>query len=313
MPRVFLSLALVVFVASLARADSLQASLGGTDVPLSHAEFALLDALKRSRPEETETQTRPVVGIDNTVQFVFGMPDPTAICTPFEGCDIRLEPGELVREASMADRRWQVDILFEGEAPNETPHVVIYPQDIGLKATLIIPTNRRTYHINLISRAASDNAATTQKLSFIYPENVRARFAAARMQQEQARASQKPQLSAPVPQPGEGAPTSRMSTAVFAYELGGRAPWKPIRVFNDGERTMIDFPSSVRHTELPTLLILRTEGDLFHDDELVQVNTSYDPTRLRMTVDCIFDRAVLIAGVGHNQVRVNITRLPSAR
>jgi type IV secretion system protein VirB9 len=102
-----------------------------------------------------------------------------------------------------------------------------------------------------------------------------------------------------------------MSAAVFAYELHGRAPWKPVRVFNDGERTMIDFPGSVRHTELPTLLVLRTEGDLFHDDELVQVNTSYDPTRLRMTVDCVFDRAVLIAGVGHNQVRVKITRLPS--
>jgi type IV secretion system protein TrbG len=296
MPRVWLSLALLVFVARLARADSLEASLGGEDMPLSRAELALLDALRRSHPEETETQTRPVVGIDNTVQFVFGMPDPTAICTPFEGCDIRLEPGELVREASMADRRWQVDVLFEGEAPNETPHIVIYPQDLGLKATLIIPTNRRTYHINLISRAASDNAATTQKISFIYPEDVRTRFASARMRQEQARASQTPRLLAPVPHPGETAPTSSMSAAVFAYELHGRAPWKPVRVFNDGERTMIDFPGSVRHTELPTLLVLRTEGDLFHDDELVQVNTSYDPTRLRMTVDCVFD-----------------TRLPSRR
>ena len=313
MPRFWLLLALLLLGAPLARADSLEESLGGGDMPLSRAELALLDALKRSRPEETETQTRPVVGIDNTVQFVFGMPDPTAICTPFEGCDIRLEPGELVREASMADRRWQVDILFEGEAPNETPHVVVYPQDIGLKATLTIPTNRRTYHFNLISRAASDNAATTQKISFLYPADVRTRFSAARMQQEQARASQMARLSAPAPQPSESAPGSSISAAVFAYELRGRAPWKPVRVFNDGERTMIDFPSSVRHTELPTLLILRTEGDLFHDDELVQVNTSYDPTRLRMTVDCVFDRAVLIAGVGHNQVRVKITRLPSKR
>lgn len=312
MSRSWLSLVLVVLAVPVAHADALETSLGGTEPTLSRAELALLDALKRNRPEDSETQTRPVVGLDNTVQFVFGMPDPTAICTPFEGCDIRLEPGEIVREASMADRRWQVDILFEGEAPHETPHVVIYPHDIGFKATLTIPTNRRTYHIHLISRSASDGEPTTSKISFVYPENIRTRFAAARVRQELARANTQ-MAQMPTPPPTGSVASPSISSAVFAYELQGRAPWKPIRVFNDGERTMIDFPSAVRHTELPTLLVLRTEGDLFHDDELVQVNTSYDPARLRITVDCVFDRAVMIAGVGRNQVRVKITRLPSPR
>ncbi len=311
MTRLCLSLVLIFVASPVAQADPLEASLGGKDPSLSRDELALLDALKRNRPEDTETQTRPVVGLDNTVQFVFGMPDPTAICTPFEGCDIRLEPGELVHEASMADRRWQVDILFEGEAPLETPHVAIYPQDIGLKANLIIPTNRRTYHIRLISRAAAEDAPTTPKISFLYPEDIRSRFAAARARQEHARASVR--AAQTLNRPAEAPTLPSISTAVFAYELRGRAPWKPLRVFNDGERTMIDFPPAVRNTELPSFLVLRTEGDLFHDDELVQVNTSYDPARLRMTVDCVFDRAVLIAGVGRNQVRVEITRLPANR
>jgi type IV secretion system protein VirB9 len=315
MPRVWplliAMLALHAPVRVVAHADPLEGALGGNDQPPTRAELALLDALKRNRPEDTETQTRPVVALDNTVQFVFGMPDPTAICTPFEGCDLRLEPGELVREASMADRRWQVDILFEGEAPNEVPHVVIYPHDIGLAAKLIIPTNRRTYHINLISRSASENAATTPKIAFLYPEDIHSRFASARAWQQHARVAN--QTRTPPSQPTAAPTKHSIASVVFAYSLTGRAPWKPLRVFNDGAITLIDFPSAVRHTELPSLLVVRSDGDLLHEEELVMVNTDYDPEKRRMTVYSVFDRAYLIAGVGHNKVSVEITRLPSTR
>jgi type IV secretion system protein VirB9 len=312
MGRIWLSIALVALATPIAHADPLEASLGGNEPILSRDQLTLLEALKRNRPEDTETQTRPVVSLDNTVQYVFGTADPTAICTPFDGCDIQLEAGEIVHEASMADRRWQVDVLFEGEAPRETPHVAIYPQDIGLKATLVVTTNRRTYHIRLISRAASDNTPTTTKISFIYPEDIRDRFAAARARQEQSHAAARPAATM-TPPPTKAPTAARLTTAVFAYALDGRAPWKPVRVYNDGERTMIDFPDAVRNTELPSLLILRTEGDIFNDDELVLVNTHYDQSLLRMTVDCVFDRAVLVAGVGGNQVRIKIRRLPPHR
>lgn len=98
-----------------------------------------------------------------------------------------------------------------------------------------------------------------------------------------------------------------------AYELQGRAPWKPIRVFNDGDRTMIDFPDAVRRTELPLLVLIRSEGGPVADDELVMVNTHYDPKARRMTVDSIVDQAVLFAGVGDDRVSVKIRRLPSER
>ena len=313
MPRVWtLLFALPLLRVPVAHADPTEVSLGGKDQPPTRAELALLDALKHNRPEDTETQTRLVVALDNTVQFVYGQPDPTAICAPFEGCDLRLEAGELVREASMADRRWQVDILFEGEAPNETPHIVIYPQDIGLSAKLIIPTNRRTYHINLISRSASENAATTPKIAFLYPEDIHSRFAAARAWQQHARSEIPARPSHPMPL--TASPTRQsIASAVFAYALKGRAPWKPLRVFNDGAITLIDFPNAVQHTELPSLLVVRSDGDLLHEEELVLVNTDYDPERRRMTVYSVFDRAYLIAGVGHNKVSVEITRLAPKR
>lgn len=313
-------LLLVVAISSaistaLAQADPLEGALGGKDPTLSRSELALLDALKRNLPEDTETQTRPVVGLDNTVQYVFGTDDPTAICTPFDGCDVRLQPGELVHQASMGDPRWKVDILFEGEPPYETPHVTIHPHTIGLKATLVIPTNRRTYHIRLVSRSQSDDAPTTTKISFLYPEDLHNRLAAARVRQERALAARLPtqMQQQPLPTQQEPTPSANISTAVFAYELRGRAPWKPIRVFNDGKWTYIDFPHAVDHTELPLPLELRMEGDLFSEDELVNLPSDYDPARRRMTVYKVFDRAFLIVGVGRNQVRVKITRLPPGR
>jgi type IV secretion system protein VirB9 len=80
-----------------------------------------------------------------------------------------------------------------------------------------------------------------------------------------------------------------------------------VRVFNDGEKTIIEMPAAMNHTETPTLLMLRSEGGLFSEDELVMVN--YRLEGRRFIVDCVFDRAVLLAGVGSNQLRVTITRL----
>lgn len=308
-----LTACMVVFV-SIAHADPLEGLMGGENLPLSRDEVALLDALKRTRPEDTETQSRTVIAIDNTVQYVFGLDEPRAICTPFDGCDIRLEAGEIVRQPSIGDKRWEVDVLFEGDAPNETPHIAIYPHTIGLKTTLIVTTNRRTYHIKLTSRAPSDDEPSTPKIAFLYPEDARARFAAARARQEQARAALRPsQGPRPTPQAARPQGPSELGTAVFAYALTGRAPWKPLRVFNDGLKTHIDFPNAVQHTELPTLLEVRTPGDIFHDDELVLINTNYDPVSRRMTADRVFDHALLIAGVGRNQVKVEIVRLPPPR
>ena len=59
-------------------------------------------------------------------------------------------------------------------------------------------------------------------------------------------------------------------------------------------------------TEAPTLLLLNKEGGIFSEDETVMVN--YRLQGDRYIVDTVFDRAILIAGVGGNQSRVTITR-----
>jgi type IV secretory pathway VirB9-like protein len=79
-----------------------------------------------------------------------------------------------------------------------------------------------------------------------------------------------------------------------------------VRVYNDGQKTIIQMPAAMAQTEAPTLLVVRKDGGLFTDDETVLVN--YRIQGDRYIVDTIFDKALLIAGVGSGQDRVVITR-----
>jgi type IV secretion system protein VirB9 len=88
--------------------------------------------------------------------------------------------------------------------------------------------------------------------------------------------------------------------------VAGSAPWKPVRVYNDGVKTIIQMPAAMVHTEAPTLLVVRRDGGLFTEAETVMVN--YRVQGDRYIVDSVFDKALLIAGVGSSQERVTITR-----
>lgn len=79
-----------------------------------------------------------------------------------------------------------------------------------------------------------------------------------------------------------------------------------MRVFNDGRKTIIEMPGTMEQTEAPTLLVVRREGGIFRDEETVMVN--YRVQGNRYIVDTVFDRAILIAGVGGSQDRVTISR-----
>ncbi|MNP62614.1 Conjugal transfer protein [compost metagenome] len=57
---------------------------------------------------------------------------------------------------------------------------------------------------------------------------------------------------------------------------------------------------------MPTLLVVRKDGGWFRDDETVMVN--YRVQGDRYIVDTVFDKAILIAGVGKSQDRITILR-----
>jgi type IV secretory pathway VirB9-like protein len=65
-------------------------------------------------------------------------------------------------------------------------------------------------------------------------------------------------------------------------------------------------PSTMSQAEAPILLVVRKDGGLFTDEESVQVN--YRLQNDRYIVDSIFEKAILVAGVGSGQDRVMIRR-----
>ena len=46
----------------------------------------------------------------------------------------------------------------------------------------------------------------------------------------------------------------------FRYHISGSAPWKPIRVFDDGKKVYIQFPSGLSQGEAPPLFVIAADG-----------------------------------------------------
>ncbi|MEY3202203.1 MAG: mating pair formation protein TrbG [Pseudomonadota bacterium] len=235
---------------------------------------------------------KPVIGPNGFVRFVYGAQQPSIMCAVLQVCVVALQPGELVNSIHLGDAaRWTVEPAITGTGAGETQQLIIKPLDVGLETSLVATTNRRTYHLKL----RSHRTEYMPQVSFIYPEDAMAKWDS--IQRREAQQREQGTI------PGTGEYLGNLS---FDYDVDGATSWKPVRVYNDGRKTIIEMPKSMAQTEAPTLLVVRKEGGLFSDDETVIVN--YRVQGERYIVDTVFDKAILIAGVGNNQDRVTITR-----
>lgn len=237
------------------------------------------------------TGMKPVAGPAGSVRFIFGAQQINIVCAVLQVCDVELQTGEQVNNLNVGDPRFTVEPALSGAGATEVQHLIIKPLDVGLLTTLIVTTSRRTYHLNL----RSHRTEFMPRVSFTYPEDATAKWDAIRTREVREKQEQT------LPQTKE-----YLGDLNFKYDLSGSAPWKPTRVYNDGVKTIIQMPAAMAQTEAPTLLVVRKEGSLFSDDETVMVN--YRVQGDRYIVDTVFDKAVLIAGVGRGQDRVTITR-----
>lgn len=237
------------------------------------------------------TGMKPVAGPEGSVRFVFGAQQINVICAVLQVCDIELQPGEQVNNLNVGDPRFTVEPAISGVGSAEVQHLIVKPLDVGLETSLIVTTNRRTYNIRL----RSHRTEFMPRVSFIYTEDAVAKWDAIRTREV------KEKQERTIPKTGE-----YLGDLHFGYEVTGSVSWKPVRVYNDGTKTIIQMPTAMSQTEAPTLLVVRKDGGLFTDDETVMVN--YRVQGDRYIVDTIFDKAILIAGVGSSQDRVTIVR-----
>ena len=238
------------------------------------------------------TGTAPVAGPNGSIKFLYGAQQPSIVCAVLQVCDVALQAGEQVNAINLGDTaRWTVEPAITGSGGGEVQHLIIKPLDVGLETSLVVTTNRRTYHLRL----RSHRTRYMPQVSFTYPEDAMAKWEAIKTREGRERRDNT------LPQTGE-----YLGNLSFDYEVSGSAAWKPLRVYNDGSKTIIQMPSTMAQGEAPTLLVVRKDGGLFSDDETVMVN--YRVQGNRYIVDAVFDKAILIAGVGSGQDRVTIQK-----
>ena len=217
-------------------------------------------------------------GADGKVLFLFGHSQPTVVCAPLQVSDIEFEAGEIIKDVNLGDTvRWKIAPATSGSAgPNEVAHLIVKPNNAGLNTTMIVTTNRRTYSIRLKSVRGS----YMDRVGFEYPVDkpiAHGRAAGVRSR-----------------------PTALGGAFDDRYMVSGNALFRPVRVYNDGVRTVLEMPLYMRSREAPVLHVVNSAGE----PQIVNYRLQDD----RYIVDQVFDRALLISGVGWNQERVMITR-----
>lgn len=201
--------------------------------------------------------------------------------------DIALQPGEnLIAVAAGDTVRWVIGDTTSGAGADKRMHILAKPSASGLATNLVITTDRRSYHLQLTATARTAMAA----LSWTYPAD---QLIALRRAAEQAAAA------APV---SEGLTVDNLH---FNYTVSGDQPaWRPLRAFDDGRQTFIEFPASIAVGEAPPLFIVGPTSEA----ELV----NYRVRGRYYVVDRIFDAAELRLGTRKQQI-VRIDRVVDGR
>jgi len=197
--------------------------------------------------------------------------------------DVVLQPGEVLGAVASGDTaRWVIGDTSSGIGADKRAHVLVKPFAAGLSTNLVITTDRRTYRLVMTSGSGASMAA----LSWIYPQDALIALKRA----EEAAAAVAPVAS--------GLDVDQLH---FNYAVSGDTPdWRPLRAFDDGRRTYIEFPATIAVGEAPPLFLIDASGQA----QLVNY-------RLRgryYVVDRIFDAAELRLGTKPQQI-VRIERV----
>lgn len=244
-------------------------------------------------------------GADGRVVYMFGAGMPVLVCSPLRVCVLELQAGEHIQsQPQIGDsRRWEITPVVSGTGSDETPLLIVKPIEPGLDTDLVVPTDRRTYVVRLIS----DPTRYVSRVAFRYSADDRAKWNSFAAQQDAAKhdselAAEQAAAAQKAKDKKDGVvemAANAVDKLYFDYKLHGDPNLLPQRVMDDGQRTYICFADNNRFRELPTLMIV-VNGK----SELVNFRVD----GAKYVVDRLFDSAVLIVGVGKKQAKVTISR-----
>jgi P-type conjugative transfer protein TrbG len=201
---------------------------------------------------------------------------------------ITLRPGEkLISKAAGDTIRWVLGETVQGTGASQQVIVMVKPVRGNLRTNIILTTDQRTY---LLDARSYEGDTYTSVISWNYP-------------QEQMREAQAAQVARAAEAQSVVASGLAIDQLHFGYDvqaIHSRSPrWQPIRVFDDGLKTYIQFPTNMAATEAPPLFLIGP------DKQAQLVNYRY--LGGFYVVDRLIDVAELRLGE-KTQVVVRITR-----
>ncbi|WP_051045370.1 P-type conjugative transfer protein TrbG [Tistrella mobilis] len=201
--------------------------------------------------------------------------------SPGRVTDIALEYGEQLTGtgpiAAGDTARWIIGDTTSGSGETWRVHVLVKPTRPDIDTNLVINTDRRTYHLELLARERTHMPS----VAWFYPQD-----------------PTRPRTAVPTtPAPPDPA------NVRFRYAIeiqGDPPPWRPQRVFDDGRKVYIEFAPGIVQGEMPPLFVIGADGK----SEVV----NYRAYRNYLIVDRLFAAAELRLGSGKSQQVVRIVR-----
>jgi type IV secretion system protein VirB9 len=238
---------------------------------------------------EAKNAVPPITGVSGSVVIRYSSYTPKIVCRPMYVTDVILQPGEAVTGVHPGDSvRWAFVPGKSGTGGAEQIHVLIKPLAADISTNVVINTDRRTYLLDLMSSAEN----FMPSVSFSYPDDFERTWDAFLTEKRKADSS--------VLSSGYSVNPEDLH---LDYEIKGSDSlrWKPVRVWDDGVKTFIQFKkgSARKSVEAPVLLAYE------HKKEVI---VNYRVAEDMYVADRVMDKSALIVGTGAHQDRVVITR-----
>lgn len=236
-------------------------------------------------------RAKPIVSDDGVVFYPFGQYQAKVICSPIRVCDIALQAGEKITDTpSTGDSvRWDIFKSISGANDKKISHVVVKPKDVDLETNLIVRTDRRVYHIELISR---NDGEYINQVAFYYPNDIQNNW----RDEELKDTEEKTQVVAQKDVSECAADIDHFDTA---YDIrGGTTTTKPRLVYNNGVKTCILMPDESKSWEAAAFVVISK-------DDKKQL-TNYRVLKNWYVIDKVFEHGALLIGENGSDSRVDI-------
>lgn len=268
------------------------------------------------------------------VTFAYGSGIPTVVCALLELTDLAFEKGESILSVQLGDSvRWNIESAISGSANDSVEHLIVKPLEAGLKTSMLITTDRRTYHLRLKSTEADFMPAVV----FSYPNSLKLpskkhygndsylQYSSNYDSNEdhndysETNSSLKNYSSVQnVSYEGNSRPALNVAATYndstqrrnYNYSVDGDSKIIPQNVYDDGKRTFIVMNNPINSSYLPVLQEISSESFLFFgEDKTNTINFTYfDNT---FVVDGIYSHLRLISKNGEEKQSADVVRLES--